>query len=301
MSKLGVSLILIFINFSIAHPVGLEEQLLNLARSFHATQRGEDWFIEAEGDLSPDEEYFLLQKLYKKVERTLEYYTLIPEIGSLYQQFQGKLVPTIFSDLGGGVSKVVVAPGGNPRLPGPDSLEICFYGRFAWTHPKINRRSAFYDISWQALFVGAYEFGDSRWFDAIIIHEFLHAKAHRDGAPSATALMLSDLWIREELEAHDIEEKVLDKTTGGSYLKILKGTVEKRQANSLEDFWMGISPGDLEKVDQLFEKARGNEASLRMTQYLHSLTGLWLLGHYSGEELLKQRTGAYRQLFKVLG
>ena len=215
----------------------------------------------------------------------------IPGTKEEMELFGGHLMPTMF------VSGGSVWVGEDSRLAmDPLKLEVMFYSHDAFTHPRIGRRLFYYDPSWSALGVAALKLQDELWYRAIIAHELWHAKRHREGAASATAPILSDAWVDEELEAHALESAVLDGWTQGAYYRKLTAIVEGGSTRSVKRFLARVTPQDIVKLNRSFGPMKEEEVDTRVAQYYLDLSVIWLRARYQGPELEERKRQAYRFL-----
>lgn len=260
------------------------------------------WMMEKEFDVSKEApaEIELIESLTARLDRALAGNVQVPQVKELKERFGGHFQPTIFSLAIGGTSRIT-SKGGEAstveKMYDPRTLEVVFYPHNAYRHSRIMSRLMFYDGEWRALFIAAFQFADERWMDATFIHELWHAKLHRDGAASATAPMMSDLWIREELAAHKLEQGVLDLSTKGQYGQKLQSLATRGWAHSVRQFLARRKPADLQELDGLFQPASPEEREIRSSQYFLDLAIGWLEAHASpGENLNEKRIEAYRML-----
>ena len=140
------------------------------------------------------------------------------------------------------------------------------------------------------------DYGISDALEVIIAHELWHAKLHREGAASSTAPSVSDIWVDEELQAHEVEAKVLDARTKGAYKKSLRDIASGISATSIKRFLLKVQPADIRKLDSLFKPGIQQETDIRAAQYFLNLTETWLGTKYTGEELRQKKIEAYRYL-----
>lgn len=241
-----------------------------------------------------------ISKTYtERLEAALAANSNVPEVKILKDEFGGKFYTTVFSPSFGGTSRKIYVGSTfeEANKPAPaGSIEVCFFPRNAEKHPRMRGQLLLYDQSWRALMIGALDYPDKRWFDALAIHELWHAHMHKSGAPSATAPSLSDSWISEELQAHDLENKVLDNGTKGEYLKTVRSITSGIRGKLLGEFLQQIKTEHLIQLDKLFGKGSDREGSVRSSQYLITLTNDWLNLKYQGEELQRQQIEAYRTI-----
>ena len=267
-------------------------RILSAADALPRSASGNSWFMEQAPD-RPESQARLIEGFVNELDKILVENSDVPEVKEEMGLFGGSLVATIF------VRGNSVWIGKNSNiLKDPKMLEIVFYSHDAYTHPKIWRRLFFYDPEWKSLFSAALKFNDQAWHGAIVAHELWHAKRHREGAASATAVMLSDPWVEEELEAHGVESKVLDARTQGAYRNQLRSIVARRSARNIKSFLAKVEPDDIVKLDRLFGKALTEEVDIRAAQYYLDLGLLWLESRYTGAELHSSQIQLYRFLIQ---
>lgn len=261
--------------------------------------RPEDqWLItsqEIEGD-NFQLQVGLISETSSRIEKMLEKYQNIPEVAEQKKMFSKRIFVSFYSGQAGGYTKRVFAGEFKEDMLKDPSLEIVLYGKGHEHAPRIKDQFAKYDPEWRAVIIAGAKFSD-QWADALIIHELEHAKMDRSGEASAHAPPASDLYINEELMAHDVESVVLNQATDGQYHKRLKEIIgAKRNIDSLKKLHDSLNIKDLKSLDQLFSPAGEREASLRLTQYLLDLGEIWLESKYAGEELKRQKINNYRLL-----
>lgn len=283
-------------------------KITDVADSLLTNSSQNPWFIEKEwapGTLPSVDMIAMIEGLSGRLNRTLEKNAGIPEVANMRRLFGNHLFPTVFSTVGSGISMSWHGGAGDLDIErmrqNPNALEVVFYGHGAFTHPKVMRRLLFYDIEWRALFIAALQYADDAWFDAMIIHELHHAKMHRGGQESATAPMLSDPWVQEEVDAHELERGVLDLRTNGAYAERLREVVDRRPAQNLQGFLARITREDVAGLDGLFQPPLLEERDTRVAQYYLNLACAWLEKRHQGEELQREKMEAYRLLISPFG
>ena len=126
--------------------------------------------------------------------------------------------------------------------------------------------SFFYEESWSAVFMPAVRMTDD-WFCATLVHEFAHARAHRER--SGKIVYDDSARIREEISLHELERKVLDQRTEGRYIEALRKAVLRSEESSLISL--------LIEVDSVFAPAPSDvEQRIRYSQIVFDLEFLKL-------------------------
>lgn len=291
---------LVYLAFREPTDLEMHTNVLRCADSLRVTPDAAPWFIE---ESQPMQDFSKLvsvtDNLTKKLAHALDQNADIQEVAELRKMFGGKMVPAIFDARMG--TSMQIGDGANAlemleKQRDPGNLEVVFFGHQAYRHPKIRQRLLFFDPDWHSLFMGALNYTDERWFAAIVAHELWHAKLARGGVASATAPMLSDLWIKEELQAHEVERKVLNGRTGGRYDQRLGEIVAKTRARSLRHFFDRVQPAEVRSLDELFRPGLEEERGHRAAQYLFNLVWTWVAENYQGTELEAKKIEAYRLL-----
>lgn len=273
-------------------------QIVKAADGLSTNKAGYSWFIEQESTLKKDEdinaEINLIQQLNERVNKTLADNSDIPKVKEERDEFGGHIMPSIFTTFSGGTSRFLT----RSATPPNDSkmIEITFYGHYALNHRHVAHRLLFYDAGWRSLFIAALKFTDDKWYDSILAHELWHALMHRRGNPSATAPQLSDLWVTEELDAHDLEADVLNARTRGAYRQRLEAIASRISARSTAAFLLQVQPEDLRQLDQLFNPGIPEEMDIRSAGYELNLAETWLGKNYTGDDLRKKKIEAYKFL-----
>lgn len=266
-------------------------RILKAADALPKAPASGSWLME-QVPSSREAQISLIEEMMHRLNKALTDNADVPEVQEEAVLFGGHLVPTIFTH---GIT-MWVGKDATPFLTDQQRLEVVFYSRGDFNHPRVGRRLFFYDPGWRAFFMAALKLSDETWYGAIIAHELWHAKRHREGATSATALSLSDLWVAEELEAHNVESKVLDARTKGAYRNQLRVIVTHRAARSIKKFLASVEASDIGELDRLFGNALPQEADTRVAHYYLDMGLLWLESRYAGEELRKKRISTYRYL-----
>ena len=284
----------------IREPADMEvyQNIVRVSDALSTDRSGGSWFIEQES--KPETIYELateiplIERLTSKLEKALSDNTDVLLVKEERGMFSGHFMPTIFTSSQGGATRMV---GTDDKIfKDPKHQEVIFYGHFALDHPRIKHRLLFYDSAWRAVIVGALNFTDEKWYNAILTHELWHAKMHRENNPTSIAPALSQPWIMEELQAHDIELAVLNARTGGNYMRKLREIIDRRPARSLKRFLAKLKPDDFRNLDSLFKPGIPEEVDIRAAQYALNLSHAWLKGRYKGEELQQKRMEAYSYL-----
>lgn len=144
--------------------------------------------------------------------------------------------------------------------------------------------SFFYEESWGAVFMPAVRMTDD-WFCATLVHEFAHARAHRER--SGKIVYDDSARIREEISLHELERKVLDQRTEGRYVAALRTAVLKANESSYITLLM--------EVDSIFEQAPSDvEQRIRYSQIMFDLEFLKL--EQQGIVAEEARFNVYRML-----
>ncbi|MFA5990835.1 MAG: hypothetical protein WC794_01140 [Candidatus Doudnabacteria bacterium] len=275
------------------------KNVVKVANGLATTKVGNSWFVgdsrEPRDQAGIEAEIALIERLTARVNKTLNDNSDVRWVKEQQEAFAGHLMPAIFTSMYGGTTRTI-SYNLNLAREDPKRLEVVFYGHGEFNHPRINHKLLFYDPSWKSLFVAALRFSDDKWYDAILAHELFHALAHRKGEASATARFLSDEWIGEELQAHDVEAEVLNARTNGAYKQRLRSIVSRIPARSFKDLLMRVRPDDLRELDQLFAPGIPEEVDIRAAEYLLNLSEVWLDINSQGEKKSAKRVEAYRFL-----
>lgn len=262
-----------------------------------ADRPASQWLLtgeQAEGD-NFDLLIGLINKTTVKLENTLSVYSNISEVAILKEMFGGHFYVSFYVGQFGGTSRhLKKGEYTNDPFEGREFIEVVLYG-FGHQHAsRINDQFAKYDSEWRALILAGVELS-RQWSDAVVIHELEHARVDRIGKTSSRAPFLSDQWIIEELQAHQLERAVLDQATGGRYVERLKQIVSARpEVTNLEQLQDSITIKDLRALDQLFESASAREAGMRVMQYFLDAGEIWLLRRFTEQEREPQRIINYR-------
>ena len=301
-----LSLLFIWIGYRLIKEPSQEEtgqKLRVLAEVIHAKSVPDRWHFEKlPSAINFAEEISFVTSRLQILENSLEKHKRIPGVDILYKMFAGKLYPTIFiSERGRTYSRQVVRTEEMNQRVGQikkGAQEIVFYGRGDLNHPKIGDRTLFYDRNWRALFLPSLE-GSDLWKEALFLHELWHAKSHRDGSIGAIAPENSDPWVDEEVEAHLIEQTVLNNGIDDRYRQALSELVRKDNGSSLQKFLHSVKAEDILGIDALFERPMVREVGLRAAQYYFDLSTTWISFYKKEGDMKKERREAYRLLRRI--
>ena len=258
-----------------------------------------EWHVTAQeivkGDVGRID--FVTGLMLNKLENSLSTYSSIAEVKKLKDQFSGKMFITYYTNEGGGASKMLGRSKGEMnKYSNPTLLEVCLFPAEFRDEHQTKAGLLHYDPEWKAVIIGAIKMDDA-WFSGFSLHELFHARKHRNGELSATDKHLSDVWIEEELQAHELERMVLDRATNGKYLvAINKVVINKngfRDPDMLRSSW---TAEEVKSIDSLFSKPSWDEANLRSAQYQFDLGMLWLAERFEGEDLRKRQIEYYREM-----
>jgi hypothetical protein len=232
-----------------------------------------------------------LEAAKTRIEGALARHRSLPQVKSLYEAFNGKIRVTKFvTNVPGGEGTVYFST--TRPAPMPDALEIALVSPEHLNHPRIGGNKLYYNGAWQVIFCVDTAFADDGWFDALLLHEMVHVLRDRNGDPSARTTMLSDLWIAEEIEAHDLERAVLNHATNGAYARTLMALVQS--APKARDGSPVVLPEHYEALESLFKRAHPSERSLHKAQEFYDIHATWIEHNFSIMEWQRLKTIAYR-------
>jgi hypothetical protein len=278
-------------------PTDMEANMsvLSIASEIKPKAEAETWFLygkKPKTDQDFQEEYNLIQTLTARLNKALTNNADVPQVAELAKLFEGKLLPTIFEN---GLTRFVTTDVNPQEKIQAGAVEVVFFDRASFDHPIIGHRLLHFQPEY-GLIVAALKFGDDSWYDAMIAHELWHAKTFREGNPSATAPMLTDSWIKEEMDAHTIENQVLNKRTSGKYQDQINRIVSQNHARTLKDLLVQLHPEEFSKLDGLFSPAIPEEIDLRTAQYLLDVGRTWAKSNFKGEDITTKENEIYRYL-----
>ncbi|MEK7124904.1 MAG: helix-turn-helix domain-containing protein [Patescibacteria group bacterium] len=262
------------------------------------------WLLEKEVFTGSElaHERNVLARLKDELEGALDHYTTIAEVRALKNRFGGQIAPSLFSDFGGGSSKLIGIPGeeiATLSKKARSGIEVVFYPRSHAQHPRLKGQHLLYDNLWRVCIMAMLDYPDRTWRDAAFIHELWHAKRDRDGAASAHAPPLSDSWISEELEAHALQAQVMNIGTASKYRKLLEQTVSHAPARTVHDFLTTVPPTTFRMLDTLFQQPMRGEAEFRTAQYVLNLGVAWLEHHQKNQARQEQeKIALYRSIVR---
>lgn len=226
----------------------------------------------------------------KQIELGLEKNSSIPKVKEMKEIFAKNLYVSYFDDASGGSVQFSME---TTKIPSDSDQEVVFYGKNSSTHSMIDDHPLFYDKEWRALVIGAMDWDDI-WFQAVTLHELYHAKMYRDGAPSSVSPPMSNLYIQEEVSAHNLEHEILNLQTGGKYNKIVKEILNSKKAGNQKELIEQITAEDLILLDGLFGVGRSRETGIRLTQFYFSLLNEWVDRQFKQEDRAKEKSYNYR-------
>lgn len=177
---------------------------------------------------------------------------------------------------------VSLAQGGHTMTITPDSkdsqvvkklqqakMEVCFVPRTEkGTHPS----SLYYKKEWEAVAIYGIEWPE-RVFPALLYHELGHGLASKESWPSSTAPEGSESYDSEEVQMHDLEDKVLNATTNGAYHAKLNAVLDRTKSKDWHEAVYGFTLQDLQELDELLgcTNAGSEVANIIAAQYQLSL------------------------------
>ncbi|MDD4333472.1 MAG: hypothetical protein PHT51_05185 [Patescibacteria group bacterium] len=180
------------------------------------------------------------------------------------------------------------------EMPPEDALEICFV---PLDQDKEHPSAFYYRAEWKALMLSSVECPDPI-FAPLLFHELVHALHHLvDKAASATAPPDSDLYVAEEIEAHELEAEILNAATNNRFYRHIDELLKRSGAHNFQEAIFAVTAKDLEKIDAI---TGGNTcsqkiASLAISQYL-AVIGLRQINKEGGQ--LTEKIQLYRWLIK---
>jgi hypothetical protein len=267
------------------------------------TAPGKGWVLETSSkatDARFSEEIEFSEKILDRLNKLVDRNSVLPLGAEIKKAFRGKFRPTIFVPKGrGGISKYLTRDP-KPKASG-EYLELVFFARADLGNPMVHKDHLSYNAEWRALFIAALEYSDDAWFGALTEHELLHALRDKQGAPSARTQFGNDLYVTEELEAHDLEMDVLDLSTRGQYKARLNRIASSISARTTRQFISRVLPANFQELDALFSQPTMDERDFRAAQYILNLTETWLGQKYIGADLLAEKIKAYRLLITQRG
>ncbi len=232
-----------------------------------------------------------LEAAKTRIEGALARYRSLPQVKILYEAFNGKIRVTKFvTNVPGGEATVDFSTTRPTAMPG--ELEIALVSPEHLNHPRIGGNKLYYNGTWKVIFCVDTAFADDGWFDALLLHEMVHVLHDRRGDPSARAPMQSDLWIAEEIEAHELERAVLDHATNGAYGRTLLSLVQS--GPKARDRSPVILPEHYDVLERLFKRAHPDELSLHKAQEFYDIHATWIEHNFSIMEWQRLKTIAYR-------
>lgn len=185
---------------------------------------------------------------------------------------------------------------------GPHVIKFCWIAQRFWRHPGFYGTNFGYDAGTRAVRINA-----MRWPQATLIarayHELGHALLHQvDALPSATAEMMSDSWLEEEIICHTLETKVLNAIADGRLFPLLDGVLNRQQdvSDNDEERWTSIFESltleDLQAFDRLYDQtSTGYQPSkTQISHYVFALADRDATRHPSAQGKTRQMMAFYR-------
>lgn len=261
------------------------------------TKAEDEWLIETEK--AKDENEIpkiakLSEQIASKVELGLQNNSSIPEVGKLNKVFGNNLRVSYFDNTSGGTIQFSTRNSTELVSTELNKQEITIYSKQSASNARINDHPLFYDKGWGSLIIAAIKW-DPVWLQAVSLHELYHAKMYIDNTPSSISPPMSDLYIEEEIVAHNIEHNVLNLQTTGKYNDVIQRIVDSKNADSQKELMKQITEDDIIKIDSLFGAAGSREVGIRLTQYYFSLLNNWVDNKkFNKEKTLQEKIDNYR-------
>ncbi len=137
---------------------------------------------------------------------------------------------------------------------------------------------------------------DIVWFNARFLHELYHQHQHDTGQPGALAYSKTDVWVLEEVKAHEFAGKVLNAGTKGKYFDVINQIINQGEYHSVVEMLNATKLEDVQRMDNLFAPAKVEEMNNRLPQYYLDLSFSWLKLKHEGQNLEKNQITVYRSL-----
>ncbi len=244
--------------------------LSSVVQGYLAKRPPDNWYVHDQ--VKFEDANSMQEQIKADLNGMLARHSSLPAVAKQAQMFSGKFMVEFFDHAMGDPKK------GNPFDLPADHIGLILFDELSQNYSMVEGEFALYESNWKAILIGGVEFSP-QWKDALIIHELNHAVADREGKFSSHALMLSDDWSGEEVEAHELESAVLNQTTAGAYEKELQTIVDSKNARNTTELLATLKTADMQKLDALFGPASNMEANLRFAQYVQDLTSFWLIHH----------------------
>ena len=171
----------------------------------------------------------------------------------------------------------------------PVGIEVCVIPRNEIVRRNKFPSALYYRQEWGSVMMYGCDWSD-KVLPALLYHELGHALYHQvDKAASATAPPGSDLYIKEEVEMHEMESEILNATTKGQYFALIDEILSRERAKNFRDAIIGISLNDIKRHDVILEIQNANFqiTSLTMAEFLIAVGLRWINQNREGSEKLK--------------
>lgn len=260
------------------------------------------WLIERlPVDLTFGHDYAVARQLTRDVNQAFVRHQSIPEVAAIRQEFGDHLYTSFLLAVDNSSAATQFLGRGREEIEkirrDESRHEVAVYPRSVRHNRRLHGSYLAYDREWRALLMPAIDFADRGWFDALVIHEMHHGLCLKRNLPSSHAPTLSNAWISEELQAHELESRVLDEATAGRYFHRLGEIIKRSKSQSLDDFLVGLTAADVRSLDELFAPAGKLEGALRTAQYVLNLSLTWIDSRGGRTSAAKVR--AYRALIQL--
>ncbi len=126
-------------------------------------------------------------------------------------------------------------------------MEVCFVPR---TEKGMHPSSLYYKKEWEAVVIYGIKW-PKKVFPALLYHELGHGLASKESWPSSMAPDGSRSYASEEVQMHDVEDKVLDAATNGEYHAKLNSLLERTKPRDWRSAVYGLTLADLKELDNL--------------------------------------------------
>lgn len=267
----------------------------------HINSRQPDrWWMNTPPQMpTTDESRKLAQQTFdynERIKRLLAAYRHVsPLADEIAQTFQNRTV-SIFTN-GVSMSLFFKENSDSTEYNIESDIEVCFVPQ---DQTKLLKQGSefFFRRNWNALMLPAVEYPDAV-LSGLLFHELGHALRYRQGAPSSNATTLSDSYIEEEVEMHELEMEIFDKASGGAFIGYIDSIItrEKQKLKTARDAILCVGKEDLRHLDSILgAKQSGPVVSNVLTAQYNISVGLRYLERRQQNVTMGEKVALYRWL-----
>ena len=235
---------------------GLDLSFTSITKSlspeyFKSRSKNSSWWMETIESVGVPEVEKMNQKK-EEINQILNKYAVLLEVAKIKKAFPCFYV-TLFD-----IKETKLALIGSDMIKTLEDSKKCFEVSFA---PKKQMAqigfSPQYFHPWKVLVIPAWKFDVEKYFDALIIHEMVHAYERNSNMTKIE--YTKEMSTAEEVKAFTVEFAVLDYATNGQYKSAIQALILEKNETDVHEFFKKIQLSDLQKLDNVVGGEHCNE------------------------------------------